>query len=95
MLTKPLEDVFHIRRPRSATLGDYPEGPIPYLGNSFGSNPIAKYVAPFEGDRVFGFDAVVVSAFGEADGSDPTLHRIWGGGNEFGGLGTTNPHEPH
>ena len=53
MLTKPLEEVFHIRRPRSATLGDYEDGPIPYLGNSFGSNPIAKYVTPFEDDRIF------------------------------------------
>ena len=37
MLTKPLEAVFHIRRPRSAPLGDYKVGPIPYLSNSFGS----------------------------------------------------------
>ena len=65
MLTKPLEAVFHIRRPRSAPLGDYKVGPIPYLGNSFGSTPIAKYVTPFPDDRIFEFDAVVVSAFGE------------------------------
>ena len=66
MLMRPLEDVFHIRRPRSATLGDYEEGPIPYLGNSFGSNPVAKHVTPFQDDRIFRFDAVVISAFGEA-----------------------------
>ena len=65
MLTKPLKAVFHIRRPRSAPLGDYKEGLIPYLGNSFGSTPIAKYVTPFPSDRIFEFDAVVVSAFGE------------------------------
>ena len=65
MLAKPLEAVFHIRRSRSAPLGDYEAGPIPYLGNGFGSSPIAKYVTPFPGDRIFEFDAVVVSAFGE------------------------------
>ena len=65
MLAQPLEAVFHIRRSRSAPLGDYEAGPIPYLGNGFGSSPIAKYVTPFPGDRIFEFDAVVVSAFGE------------------------------
>ena len=66
MLMKPVEDVFHVRRPRSAALGNYEEGAIPYWGNSFGSNPIAKYVTPFDDDRIFRFDAVVISAFGEA-----------------------------
>ena len=66
MLTKHLEDVFVVRRARSAPMGDYREGPIPYLGNSFGSNPVAKYVTPFEDDYVFTFDAIVLSAFGEA-----------------------------
>ena len=63
---KPLEDIFHIRRPRSAPLSDYSAGPIPYLGNSFGTNPIARYVTPIEGERIFRFDAVVLSTFGEA-----------------------------
>ena len=66
MLTIPLEEVFYIERARSAALSYYEEGPIPYLGNSFGRNPVAKYVTPFESDRVFDFDAVVLSAFGEA-----------------------------
>ena len=66
MLTKPLESFFNVHRSRSATLGDYEKGPIPYLGNSFGTSPIAKYVTPFKNDRVFKFDAVVLSAFGEA-----------------------------
>ena len=65
MLTIPLEDVFYIERARSAALSDYEEGPIPFLGNSFGRNPVAKYVTPFDNDRVFDFDAVVLSAFGE------------------------------
>ena len=83
MLTKPLEDVFHIRRPRSATLGNYEEGPISYLGNSFGSGPIAKYVTPFDDDRIFKFDAVVISAFGEATVQDQPFIAYGAGGTSL------------
>ena len=63
---RTIEEVFDLRRAKSAPLGRYEPGLIPYLANSFNNNAVAAYVKPQPGDRVFQKRAIVVSAFGEA-----------------------------
>lgn len=61
-----ISTLFRVHHAKSGTITQYARGAVPYLGNGFGTNPIAAYVTPLPKDKVFDFRAVVVSAFGES-----------------------------
>jgi len=62
----PLDALFSPHRAKSGLFSDYETGTVAYVGNGFADNGVAGYVEPLPDDKVFQFQAVVVSAFCEA-----------------------------
>lgn len=63
---KRIDELFVVHRARSDILPRYQPGDIPYIGNGFSNNAVAGFVTPRQGDSVFHFRGLAVSAFCEA-----------------------------
>ena len=66
-----IEDLFHVRRAKSGLFSDYQPGMVAYVRNGLIDNGIDGYVSPLPTDKVFQFEAVVVSALCEATVQTP------------------------
>jgi hypothetical protein len=90
-IMKKIEDWFIIHHARSGILANYKPGNVPYLANGLSDNAVATYVTPLDGDKVFKFRAVVVSAFGEATLQMPPFVAYGAAGTSLTVLEPKNP----
>jgi hypothetical protein len=63
---RDLTSLFNVHNAKSAAFSDHTKGTIPFISNGFANNGIVGSVEPLPRDKVFGFDGICVSAFGEA-----------------------------
>ena len=77
----PIEKLFFLHRAKSGLFSDYEPGDIAYIGNGFVSNAVVGFVSAIQGDRVFKFRGIVVSAFCEATVQAPPFIACGRAGN--------------
>jgi len=85
---KPIEDLFHLHRGRSGLFSEYEAGDVAYVGNGLADNAVVGFVKPLEGDKVFNFIGIAVSAFCEATVQTPPFIACGRAGN---GLSVLEP----
>jgi hypothetical protein len=84
----PIESLFTLHRARSGLFSKYESGDVPYVGNGLANNAVVGFVRPLEGDKVFKFIGVVISAFCEATVQTPPFIACGRAGN---GLSVLEP----
>ncbi len=72
---RQIESLFNLHRARSGLFSDYEKGDVPYVGNGLADNAVVGFVRPLEGDKVFKFIGIAVSAFCEATVQTPPTSR--------------------
>ena len=86
-----INDLFKLHRAKSGLSSDYKPGDVAYVGNGLVDNAIIGYVSPLPKDKVFGYPAIVVSAFCEATVQRPPFIACGRAGN---GLVVLEPRSP-
>lgn len=85
---KPIEHLFRLHRARSGLFSEYDQGDVAYVGNGLADNAVVGFVKPLEGDKVFQFTGIAVSAFCEATVQTPPFIACGRAGN---GLSVLEP----
>ena len=88
---KAIKDLFKLHRAKSGLFGDYELGDVAYVGNGLVDNAVIGYVSPLPKDKVFGYPAIVVSAFCKATVQLPPFIACGRAGN---GLVVLEPRSP-
>jgi hypothetical protein len=78
---KTIDYLFNLHRARSGLFGDYSHGDVPYVGNGLSDNAVAGFIKPMEGDKVFSFRGICISAFCEATVQAPPYVACGRAGN--------------
>src|SRR5947209_7010968 len=88
---KTIDSLFNLHRARSGLFSEYGKGDVAYVGNGLADNAVVGFVTPLEGDKVFPFTGIAVSAFCEATVQTPPFIACGRAGN---GLSVLQPKSP-
>ena len=76
-----ITDFFKVHKAASKAFSDHERGVVPFVTNGFGNNGILGYVEPLPKEKVFNFNGICVSAFGEATVQYPAFIARGNGGS--------------
>lgn len=76
-----LNEFFKFHKAKSKGFEDYEKGNVAFVTNGFTNNGIVGYVMPKKGDKVFNFEGICISAFGEATVQKPPFLPRGNGGS--------------
>jgi len=76
-----VKDLFNLQNARSKAFSDHEKGNIPFISNGLINNGIVGFVNPLNGERVFKFRGICLSAFCEATVHEPPFLPRGNGGS--------------
>ena len=76
-----IDDLFNIYTAKSKGFENYDLGDIPFISNGFLNNGVVGFVTPYDGDRIFDFRGLCISAFCEATVQEPPFLPRGNGGS--------------
>lgn len=86
-----IKELFNLYNARSKAFEDHEKGNIVFISNGLANNGVIGFVEPLEGERVFGFKGICLSAFCEATVHEPSFLTRGNGGS---GLIVLEPRKP-
>lgn len=83
-----INNLFKIHKAKSKAFSDHDKGIIPFVSNGFANNGVVGFVEPLPSDKVFQFEGICISVFGEATVQYPPFIARGNGGS---GLSVLEP----